>query len=380
MCLSDLHLGDARSVLSGEKTARSVVERLAHLAGEPGPGGVRPEVDTLVLNGDIWEECVPSGMVDDLRGYFQPSVLEASSRFFGHLLSTIDVRKIVWIPGNHDLSLWALLVGMPSQLATPTRGLILESPIVRQLLGVDSAVSVAYPGLLVQPAADDFPYVYFTHGHLLDRMVRGLDSEATYMGLRVLGCPRPRVPIDPSEVSSVVELARLTDPFTLSLWERYSRRDYLYSNKIMRRLDHPTSCPLQVGLAHVPRDGKSLISIVEVDSLNDPSSPRDGLMAEVPFFLDVMTTDPRLPTPVGSLRPQSQSPAFTRKSCLVYGHDHLGSSRTVVAAGVPYVAVDSGGWTSEYEGHKPHSHVLVWREMSQVVPDCHVLLTSLEDG
>jgi hypothetical protein len=150
-------------------------------------------------------------------------------------------------------------------------------------------ISVAC-NFLMKPTADDFPYIYFTHGHLLDRMVRGLDEEAVYVGLHVLGVSAPQhVPVDAAEVSSVAELARRTDSFTLALWKRYSRRDYIYANKIMRRLDHPASCPLQLGREHVPRDGKSLISIVEADQKSDPSSPRDGLMAEVPFFLDVVT-------------------------------------------------------------------------------------------
>ena len=36
---------------------------------------------------------------------------------------------------------------------------------------------------------------------------------------------------------------------------------------------------------------------------------------------------------------------------------------------MPFACADSGGWTSEFEGHLPHSHALVWREAGQVVPE-----------
>jgi hypothetical protein len=384
MCLSDLHLGDSRSVLSSPSTVESVVRRLASLAG--GPVGGRPEVDTLVLNGDIWEECVPSDM-GEVVGIYQKSVVEASARFFGSLLDAVDVRRVVWIPGNHDLSLWRLyndlmtsrhggLEAARRSLTSP-EGKVVDTP---SLNGWDSlfaplfggrpiqVFSVAYPTHVATPWAGGFPHIVFTHGHLLDRLVRGHGSDAAYLGLGVLGCSRPRIPVDAREVGSVRDLAERTDPFTVALWQRYSVRDYVYANQIMRRLDDSTSCPLQRW-----NDEDVLLATPS----SDPSSPRDGLMAEVPWFLDVVVTDPAFPTPVGELRPHNDGPTFTRPSCLVYGHDHLGSQRVVTSSGVPYHVVDSGGWTSEHDGHHPHSHVLVWEDPGQVVPDSYLLRTRL---
>ena len=54
LCLSDLHLGDARSVLSSPEIADQVVNELATLSGGA--------IGTLILNGDMWEECVPADL------------------------------------------------------------------------------------------------------------------------------------------------------------------------------------------------------------------------------------------------------------------------------------------------------------------------------
>ena len=272
LCLSDLHLGDARSVLSQPDTVASVVRRLALLAGDPGPGDDKPTVGTLVLNGDVWEECVPSGMEEHSTDMFQKSVAEASQRFFGQLLDAVAVQKIVWVPGNHDLSLWRLWCSLVSGSSPLTRyeGQPLDMGSQKwhstfdYLLGRRPvpAFWVSYPLFVEKPWAEGFPYVAFTHGHLLDPLVRGLDSDATYLALRALGCGRPGVPDSPVSVS---QLAKCTDNFTLSLWQRYSRRDWVYSNQIMRRLEHPSSCPLQS--ASAPE------SVSPADQLTDPSPP-----------------------------------------------------------------------------------------------------------
>jgi hypothetical protein len=179
------------------------------------------------------------------------------------------------------------------------------------------------------------------------------------------------VPADPREIASAAEIALLTDDFSLALWERYSRRDHAFSSYVLRRLNDSRGCPLQ--------EATFAGQIAAVNQASDPSSPRDGLMAQVPWFLDVLVADPGLPSPVGELRTHNPGATFEKPSCLVYGHDHQGGSRVVTSSGVPYAAVDSGGWTSEHDGHHPHSHVLVWRAPGQVVPESYLLHTRLED-
>ena len=208
---------------------------------------------------------------------------------------------------------------------------------------------VAYPLFIVgKPYPDDFPYVLFTHGHLMDELVRGEESEAVYLALRALGCKRPTLPNDPASPLTVAGLAEATDAFTLALWKQDSSVDYTFWNEISRRIVHPQSCPLG-GQGAEP-----------LTRHNHPSSPHDGLAPKVRDFLEMTLMDPNLPTPVGSLRQTTVAPAFSKPSCLVYGHDHLGTAEQVGACGVPFYVFDSGGWTVEFDGHVPHSHALVW--------------------
>ena len=93
-------------------------------------------------------------------------------------------------------------------------------------------------------------------------------------------------------------------------------------------------------------------------------------MGSVPEFLDLMLLDPCLPSPVGDFG-QAPGEAFTKPSCLVFGHDHLGARKTVVSCGVPFHVVDSGGWTSEFDGHLPHCRALVWQKDEDVTPEIY---------
>lgn len=353
LCLSDLHLGDGRSALDDPDSADLVARNLAGILG-------REPLDTLVLNGDIWEECVPAGLGEPREGIFNRRVLAASRTFFSLLFGKVRVENVVWVPGNHDLNLWEAYLAkhaMTSPRATGPAGVVVEHDFFTPLFGkgIFGTFRVAYP---VYCPTTDFPVLVFTHGHLMDPLVRGLGSGAAYNFLSVLGCRRPRVP---EQVSSVKALAEATDPFTLALWQRYSRRDYTYANHVMRRLEHPASC------SYGTSDRGSF-------TCGEPGSPRDGLGPQVASFLDLVLTDPHLPTPVGSLRPDVPSVAFTRPSCLVYGHDHLATEQTIFSCGVPFQVRDSGGWTSEWDGHHPHTHALVWGG-GTVIPESYFLRT-----
>jgi hypothetical protein len=363
VCLSDLHLGDGRSLLSIQQNSQAFVDSLDKLC-KVWDG--KSEIGTLVLNGDIWEECVPSDL-DNFRQGYSKSVLEASQMFFGYLLAKIAVKKIVWVPGNHDLNLWRL---SQSSVVTPYDG---QQPpeysVLQPLFGTLQSANleehnfrVSYPIFHDENAGDehDFPLLLFTHGHLLDSLVRGLSPEYMYTALRALGCKKPPLQDKIAQVSSIKQVARYTDDFTLALWRRYSKMDYVYSNYIMRRLDHPQTCPKHyicpAGFNSVPEN-------------TDPAPSSYNQKDAVSWLLDLALMDPELPTPVGSLRPTSQTPAFLNPSCFVFGHDHLGSSQMIVSCGVPFHMFDSGGWTSEFSGHRPHSHALVWRDAANVVPE-----------
>jgi hypothetical protein len=349
MCLSDLHLGDTKSVLNDPAVVTKVVADLANATGGA--------VDTLVLNGDIWEQCIPAGTLEEHPGDgFMSSVAKASRGFFSALFGAISVGQVVWVPGNHDLSLWKRLSNAEAcpQFYTPPSGVALArtTSVSQKFFEVlfegkaPDLFKVAYPVYLVgKPSPDDFPYVLFTHGHLMDSLIRGEDSEAEYLALKVLGCRRSLVPED----ASLAEIARATADFTLALWKEDSAAGYTFWNMIVRRLSHPHDCPMKGD------------PTAYLNPTCHPSSPRDGLMPQASQFLESALTDDCLPTPVGSLRaPAGENAAFSKLSCFVFGHDHLGTAAKVVVYGVPFGVFDSGGWTAEFEGHVPHTHALLW--------------------
>ena len=361
MCLSDLHLGDPRSELSDPAASARVAARLAEVSGG--------EVGTLVLNGDVWDECVPANP-EVLRGGLAASVLDASRAFFENLLGRIRVGRVVYVPGNHDLSLWSWycrnVLAVPDS-CTPYAGMEVDPSNWpwRDLFGSTGVdhLCAAYPLFWDKSAGPGYPLLAFTHGHLLDPLVRGSSPEVEYDALRVLGCVRPDTSAGAGGPLSVRMLARRVEPFCLALWARYSSRDYDLSNYVMRRLLSPQSCGLDPGSGAVP-DGA------------DQPPPDQGLLAQVPWFLDLMLADPSLPSPVGTLgrglasfgKGSARPAGDPETSCLVYGHDHLAARQDLSVDAIPFRAVGSGGWTSERDGHRPHTHVLVWEAESDVVP------------
>ncbi len=361
--MSDLHLGDPRSVLSDPATAQKVVDEVARLSGG--------QVEKLILAGDVWEENVP-GDLKVLENGVAKSVKDAAAIFFGSLYAKIKVDEIVVVPGNHDVCTWHWYREKRGQsTVTNSEGESVEPldwPWFTLLGGFCGKLTFAYPLYWDKSAGVDYPVLFVTHGHLLDPLVLGDDSFSEYNFLSALGVRRPMVK-SLDEAESVKEIAQGTLDFCLGLWKRYSVRDYIYANYIMRRLEHPESCLLQ---------GSSITWIAEESIQVDDPSPQQGNFANVPSFLDLVVRDPNLPTPVGTLgrRPFGggpTGPAFSKLSCLTFGHDHRGTWKRVISCGVPFVAADSGGWTSEWDGHIPHTHVLVWCKKEDVVPAAYLI-------
>jgi hypothetical protein len=355
--MSDLHLGDPRSVLSNPEIASKVVDNIVRLSG-----GI---IGKLILAGDEVEECVPGNIGAKTNGIVD-SVAVACQNFFGQLFKRVIVEEVVIVPGNHNLCTWYWYAENVLKISTVTSydGVEVDPaawPWLHLLPGLKAQLRFAYPLYWDKSAGPDYPMLVVTHGHLLDSLVLGLEPDATYASLKALGCKRPFV--SPSLVS-VKQVAEATLGFCLSLWARYSERDFIYFNKIMRRLEHPLSCSMYPLFAC----GSGCYDMDHSLCESDQSHAAQGHSANLPWFCDLLVADPYLPTPVGSLRQGPVGPAFEKSSCITFGHDHLGIYKQLVACGVPFTAVDSGGWTSEYEGHLPHSHVLVWKEVTDIVP------------
>jgi hypothetical protein len=356
--ISDLHLGDPRSTLSNPEVAIRVIADIADLSNG--------HVTKLVVAGDAHEECVPGDMCNLVQGV-AASVVNASSHFFGELFRKVKIDELVVVPGNHDLSAWAWYAR-----ANPSRSIITDYQGCRVPSGdwpwnffypgfEGREITFAYPIYWDTAVGGDYPMLVTTHGHLFDPLVLGWDPEHEYAELSALGCSRPRVSRDAGELTSVKQLAEITLPFCEQLWSRYSPLGYTYSNYIMRRLNHPQSCPWQTRF--------NPWGYYQLEQDDDQPPAGQGYVTNLPWFLQLLIQDLYLPTPVGTLRQGVPSPALTKPSCVTFGHDHLGTFSKLVACGVPFVAADSGGWTCEYDGHLPHAHALVWRKAGQVVPE-----------
>ena len=340
VCLSDLHLGDSRSVFSVEGVADHVAEDLANLTDG--------HIEQLVLNGDLWEECVPANMQDRAENGFVRSVLMASQAFFSALREHIRIGEVVWVPGNHDLSLWARMVG--EYRNTAITGMAVQNSTFADL-GIRNFLKVAYPVFMPTPGA---AHVLFTHGHLMDLLVRGKAIDPEYAALAILGCPRAQTPVDGGEVRSLFALAQDTDRFSLALWKRYSSFEAKYQEYILRRNSRLANEPMAKASDRLNGKAIEVVLMVEPD--------KNSKFPEAPWFLTASLVDPSLPTPVHGFGGQKEP------MCFVYGHDHLGNQADVPVCDETIRVVSSGGWTSEYSGHRPHSRALIWEKADDVFP------------
>lgn len=356
VCLSDFHLGDAGCALKNQAAASSLADYLAQVTNK--------SIDTLVLNGDIWEQCIPvhTGQNPE-RGFFR-SVASASQQVFGAILGQIAVKRMVWVPGNHDFTLFKRLAHSRnlSSLYTLPIGLPItahDNSVTKDFFEVllpaqaqSCEFRLAYPNFASRM---QFPYILFTHGHLFDPFVLGWNDDAKSRALYLMGLSKA---ID-QDIESMEELAEQTAPFMPVVWGEDSQLGYVYWNYINRRLDHSQSCSL------AGTKSQKISSDVE------PTSPRDGFLPKVPWYLNLAVTDKDLPSPVGDLRSPQAPKDFKTPSCFVFGHDHLGSRSKVIVCGVPFAVRDSAGWTVEHEGHHAHTHFLLWPTSSSCIPESH---------
>ena len=92
--VSDLHLGDGGddgSVLYSPDACTHFAQILGQITGG--------FVQTLVLNGDLFEACVAERTPDPygVLGLRQ-SVIATAKNFFGNLVQTLRVEQLVWVP------------------------------------------------------------------------------------------------------------------------------------------------------------------------------------------------------------------------------------------------------------------------------------------
>ena len=342
IALSDLHLGYELSVLDDTAAQSRVVAALADLC--------HGSTDRLILNGDCFEACVPrdAGKYDPAG--FSPHMAETARSFFGKLTNKIRVESLVILWGNHDYALWkrvAASCGVKTY-TNGTRGDVLlqhdgqvlpgAAPFLNDVLGGAAAsfarVRSAYPNYVL---GRYWPYLAFHHGHFLDGLVIGQESEAKYLGLRVLtGQGRPPVIVGGDE--TVLSIHQKTEAFVAALWD-YNSRAREIEWAIIRRGDARIVCP----------------SYPALDVASGKVAPEpfyDDLGKYAEWYVNVLMADDTTPPPIGS----SAMPSY-----LFVGHDHLGGARDVVGMdGKLWRVVDTGGWTSDNEHRGLHCHATIW--------------------
>src|SRR5262249_30181225 len=127
--LSDLHLGEPYNMLrdQGVPMMLNLIKAHAH-------GSLR----RLVLAGDVFEMSTPESMEE----------VERQARFFlQQARSRFQIGEVIWLPGNHDYSLFRKL--LPSTLITDQKGIPAPKPFIDKYFGSDwnVPVRIVYPYL-----------------------------------------------------------------------------------------------------------------------------------------------------------------------------------------------------------------------------------------
>lgn len=346
VALSDLHLGYDNSLLNGPAAQANLAAVVADLCGGA--------TDKLILNGDVFEGCVPSsaGQVDS-HGY-SPAVATAARGFFSALLAKVKVGKLVILWGNHDYAMWKRLAascGVPT-FTNNTKGDVLLADGGAILPGAEgfladvigpaaaeiSKIVSAYPNHVL---GDGWPYIVFHHGHFLDDLVLGQNAEAEYAGLALLtGVGRPKVSL--TDVKSVADLHDATEAFVAATWAFNSKaREKEWA--MIRRFGSNPKCSFY---PTTPAPASSLVPPTEVQ--------QPALGKHLGWYTDLLTADPTTPAPVGD----TDAPSY-----LFLGHDHAGGFTDVPGLdSLTWKLVNTGGWTNDAGSTAVHGHVTVWGE------------------
>lgn len=361
--ISDLHLGD-RGVDGSILDSREACIHFAEILGQITHG----KIDTLVINGDIFEACVPKRNWIKGTGAFglATSTVDDANRFFLELAKEVAVEFLVWVPGNHDLSLYAKVMGPRNSLYTLSRGDGLRSQgkwyvsqEAEHLFGTAiKNIGVAYPNY-VYKSQGGWPFVVFTHGHLFDSQV--LNPKKSFLeGLGIALETFRDWPIVPRVFEGsgpwMKQLVDATTERILSIWPmnleiaKEAVYNYIKRRNIQMQCSHRPS---------IPGYRENNPTFVKLRSDNE-------LTGDIQWYCDGLMFDEAMVVPKGN----------SQISYFVKGHTHEGTFGMIRGIdGECFIVADLGGWTTDGEKYKdnvPHAHVLVWNEFP-ATPKCYAL-------
>ena len=351
--VSDLHLGDGGddgSVLYSPDACTHFAQILGQITGG--------FVQTLVLNGDLFEACVAERTPDPygVLGLRQ-SVIATAKNFFGNLVQTLRVEQLVWVPGNHDLTVWQALAGASGSLYTETYGRALrpgqpENPAIAQLFGsISSKIAVAYPNFVYKPEAG-WPFAVFTHGHLFDSLVLNRNASSIDVDVARVASGDAWSEI-PQEFDSSPWMKSLVDMTTSRITKFWcmnlsSTEEDIY-NYVKRR-------KIQVQCSHRP----------SVPGYRENNPTNVVLTGDIGWYCNGLMVDE---APVGAT-------GGSHQSYFIKGHTHDGTSGVIYSIDkTRFAVIDLGGWTTDAEEHKdniPHTHLAVW-DTFPGPPTCYAL-------
>jgi hypothetical protein len=323
--LSDLHFGEPYGLVHDQGVPPVLNLINAHARGR---------LRRLVLAGDIFEMSTPESM-DRLRRESRFFMQQARSRF--------QIDEVIWVPGNHDYTLFRRLV--PDLLSTDPRGDLAPREFVEEFFGDwRGAVRIAYPHLLLHERRGGRPggqAWIIHHGHLMDRLVLGRTlRDRTRAFFSALGGGSL---ISPTEVSltaphTLPQIEAQVRPVLLGIWCHHPDPNNLQSDawQLVRRWESYLSCPARQPDLVVRDDS-------EVDLL---SVDHEELAA---FYLRALRRDPACPLPPGA------------RLTLVWGHSHEGGTRLMQVDGAPVRLINLGGWVPgegpTQLGREAHTHI-----------------------
>lgn len=318
--LSDLHLGEPYGLLR-DQGVPPVLDLIQH----HGEGQLR----RLVLCGDVFEMSTPESM---------DAVASAARMFFGQARARLHLGEVVWVPGNHDHSL--LREHLPQVLVTDGAGVPAPRSLIDRLFGpgCDVPVRVAYPHLQLFCPRSGKNFIIH-HGHLMDDLVLGRstwDRISAHVSARLTGTlfKPSAVDLDRLRLDEVEALAR---PTLEKIWRHHDDARNLQTEAwdLLRRTTRYAPC-------HGAPDAQ--------ESCDEAALMPPGYAANAPRYLGAARRTP-------GYRGAGEERALT----LLFGHTHSGGSAAGELSGVPYRALNLGGWVPELrptrDGHKAHTHV-----------------------
>lgn len=337
IAVSDLHLGYDLSSLNSTTKHEAFADFIAGLCDG--------ETDRLILNGDCFEGCVPLRVGDHDTFGFPTALSQISRSFFKALTAKVRIESLVWIPGNHDYTLWQRIAAAcrvqpftndkPGNVLLQTNGSILpgSEAFLLDLLGIASShihrIRVAYPNYVL---GRYYPYLVFHHGHLIDDLLLGKHPSSTY-ALLAVSCGAPHPQVDTENDESISSIHHKTEAFIESLWT-FNSKTRAAEWAFLRRGSTAASCPYF---------GKTV--------QGEPLGSDFAKYAR--WYASVLLADPSTPAPLG---PRG-NPCY-----LVIGHDHAGGSLNIenLYDGCAFRVLNLGGWTREGGATDIHQHALVW--------------------